>query len=78
MSSPGTPAMPDGYTGPFKGLTDEQVLARAQQALGKVNSYPLGSVQRAMQWAVYTEAKTELDLRLWGFMTRRLRERNEG
>ena len=78
MSSPGTPGMPAGYADPFKGLTDEQVLARAQQALGQVNSYPVGSVQRAMQWAVYTEAKTELDLRLWGFMTRRLRARDGG
>jgi hypothetical protein len=67
--------MSDGL---FDRLTDDQVLARAAQALKKVNAYPPGSVQRSVQWAVYEQAKAELDRRLYSHVLRKLRERDGG
>lgn len=61
---------------PFDGLADEQVLARAAEALKKVNAYVPGSVQRSVQWAVYEQAKAELDLRMLRHVLRRIRERD--
>jgi hypothetical protein len=52
-------------TDPYAGMSDEQVLARAARALGKVPALPLGSVERAIQWAVYESAKAELDRRMF-------------
>jgi len=51
-------------TDPYQNLTDEQVLARAAQALRKVNALPIGSTERALQWGVFESAKAELDLRM--------------
>jgi hypothetical protein len=64
--------------GLFDGLTDKQVLARAQHALRQVENYQVGSVQRAVQWAAYEQAKAELDLRLYSYMMRKLCTRDGG
>jgi hypothetical protein len=50
---------------PYAGMTDEQVLARAAKALRKAATLPTGSIERAIQWAVYDSAKAELDRRLF-------------
>lgn len=55
-------ASPDA--GPLSGMPDEEVIERARSALLKVNSYPVGSIQRSVQWAVYEQAKAELEARL--------------
>lgn len=60
---------------PYEDMTDEQVLARAAAALTKVSDYPVGSVERSIQWSVYESAKAELDLRMYGHILRKLRER---
>ena len=60
---------------PYEGLTDEQVLARATAALAKIRDYPPGSIQRSVQWAVYENVKAELDMRLYGHILRKIRER---
>lgn len=62
---------------PFEDMTDEQVLERAAAALEKVNRSPLPSIQRSVQWAVYEQAKAELDVRLLRHVLRRRRERGE-
>ena len=49
---------------PYAGMTDEQVLARAAKALRKVPQLPLGSIERAIQWAAFESAKAELDRRM--------------
>ena len=63
--------MPDD---PYQDLPDDQVLARAAEALRQVNGLPPGSIERSMQWAVYESAKAELDLRLFAYVTRKMRE----
>lgn len=76
MSSARAASAPrDDMPGPFEGMSDTQVLARAARALRNVQDYPVGSVQRATHWAVYSEAKAELDRRLLDHMVRKLRER---
>jgi hypothetical protein len=67
------PDHPGGAHDPFDGLTDEQVLARCVQALKKVEDYPVGSIQRSIQWAAYDQAKAELDLRFYAHVIRKLR-----
>jgi hypothetical protein len=37
----------------------------------------MGSTARSMQWAVYEDAKAELDMRLLGHVLRKLRERGD-
>ena len=49
--------------GPYYGMEDEQVLARAAGALERAKALPVGSVQRAIQWAVFDSAMMELDRR---------------
>jgi len=56
-------------------MTDDQLLQRAAHALRLVETYPIGSIQRSIQWAVYEDAKAELDNRLLRHVIRRLRER---
>jgi hypothetical protein len=63
---------------PYGGMTDEQVLARAAKALKKVQELPIGGAARSMQWAVYEDAKAELDLRLCRHVLRKIRERKNG
>lgn len=50
--------------GPYDGLGDEEVLAKAADAFRKARGYPPGSMQRAVQWAVYDAATAELTERL--------------
>jgi hypothetical protein len=64
-------------TDPYEELTDEQVLERATRALKMVQEHPVGSTARSMQWAVYENAKAELDMRFMGHVLRKLRERRE-
>lgn len=58
---------------PYAAMTDTQVLARAAAALRKVPEFPVGSVQRGMQWALYESAKAELDRRVFLHVAARLR-----
>lgn len=55
----------DAAPGPFDGLDDVQVLERAKDALRRVQAAPLPSLERSVQWAVYEQAKAELDMRLY-------------
>lgn len=59
-----TGQQPQLPAGPFDGLSDEEVLAKAAAAFGKVLGYPIGSVQRSVAWAVYDSAAGELEQRL--------------
>jgi hypothetical protein len=45
-------------------MTDDLVLARAANALRLWDSFPLGTIQRVMQRAVFDSAMAELDRRL--------------
>jgi len=63
---------------PFAAMDDEQVLERAATALRKVQEHPVGSAARSMQWAVYEDAKAELDLRLCRHVLRKIRDRKQG
>jgi hypothetical protein len=56
--------MAGGAADPYDGLDDEEVLARANAALRKAWACPPGSVQWAVQWAVYDAASAELRGRL--------------
>lgn len=58
----------------YAGMTDAQVLARARTALKRASELPVGSVQRAIQWAAFDSAMAELDHRAVAFVLARLRE----
>lgn len=60
----GSGPAPQPANDPYEGMTDEQVLARAARALRKVPEYPVGSIERAVQWSCYESAKAELDRRM--------------
>jgi hypothetical protein len=62
--------------GPYDGMTDEQVLARGRAALRLVQAAGVGSVGRAIQWAVYEDARAELNRRLYAHVAGRMRERS--
>lgn len=47
----------------YEGMTDAQVLQRAATALRKVTGYPIGSVERSVQWGIYESCAGELDRR---------------
>lgn len=61
---------------PYEGMSPEQLIARAAAALKMVRELPLNSVGRAIQWAVYEDAKAELDLRLYRHVIGKLQERD--
>lgn len=61
---------------PYEDMTDEQVLAGAAGALRKVTTFPVGSLQRAIQWGVYESAKSELDRRMFIMVVAQIREMN--
>jgi hypothetical protein len=63
--SPDDDAAPDPETSPFEGLTDNEVLGRAVTALRRANAAPLRSITRSVQWALYEQAKAELDMRMY-------------
>ena len=63
-----------GERGPFDGLDDVQVLDRAKAALRRVQASSLGSLERSVQWALYEQAKAELDVRLYQHVLRKIRE----
>lgn len=58
----------------YEGLADEEVLKRAAAALRKVPGLPLGSLERAIQWAVYRGCAAELDRRAVAYGMARLAE----
>lgn len=62
----------------YEDLTDDQVLKRAAAALRKVQLYPIGSVQRAVQWGIYEGCAAELDRRAVAHALARLAELHEG
>ena len=64
----------DDSPGPFDGLTDVQVLDRAKAALRRVHAAPLPSLERSVQWALYEQAKAELDMRLYRHTLRKIEE----
>jgi hypothetical protein len=64
----------DDVPSPFDGLDDVQVLELAKAALRRVHVAPLTSIERAVQWNVYEQAKAELDMRLFLFITNKLRQ----
>lgn len=64
----------DETPGPFDGLDDVQVLERAKAALRRVHAAPLLSLERSVQWAVYEQAKAELDMRLYHFTLAKIQE----
>jgi hypothetical protein len=57
---------------PYAAMTDVQVLARVAAALRKVPEFPVGSIQRGLQWALYESAKAELDQRMFLHVAARL------
>lgn len=59
---------------PYEGLTDVQVLDRAKAALRRVHAASLPSLERTMQWALYEQAKAELDLRMYRHTLRKIEE----
>jgi hypothetical protein len=70
--------MDDDTPDRFEGLDDVQVLERAQAALRRVQVARLGSVERSVQWALYEQAKGELDMRLYRYALDKIRERRAG
>jgi len=64
----------DDTPNPFDGLTDIQVLDRAKAALVRVHAAPLVSIERSVQWAVYEQAKAELDMRLYLFTLKKIQD----
>ena len=64
----------DDTPGPFDGLDDVQVLERAKAALRRVHAAPLPSLERSVQWAVYEQAKAELDMRLCRHVLQKIEE----
>lgn len=62
---------------PYDGMTDKQLLIRAAEALKKVQQLPIRSAARSKQWAVYEDAKAELDIRMMRHILQRLEERGE-
>jgi hypothetical protein len=61
----------------YEDLTDEQVLKRAAVALKKVTGYPVGSLQRAVQWGIYESCAAELDRRALSHALARIRQQRE-
>lgn len=47
----------------YEDLTEWELLGKAAAALRRVESLPVGSPLRAIQWAVYDSYKAELDER---------------
>lgn len=68
----------DEAPGPFDGLDDRQVLARAEAALRAVHAAPLVSIERSIQWAVYEQCAAELNVRAWRFALWKIHERENG
>jgi hypothetical protein len=64
----------DDTPSPFDGLEDVQVLERAKAALRRVHASSLGSIERSVQWALYEQAKAELDMRLYLRVLRKIQE----
>jgi hypothetical protein len=60
--------------GPYAGMTDEQVLARACDACKKASTLPPGSIERAIQWAVFDGAMAELDQRAFRHILGKLKD----
>jgi hypothetical protein len=48
---------------PYEGMADTAVLARAAESFRKAAGLPVGSVQRAIQWAAFDSAMMELNRR---------------
>ena len=65
----------DDTPSPFDGLDDVQVLDRAKAALRRVHVAPLVSLERSVQWALYEQAKAELDMRLYRHIVQKIAER---
>ena len=63
---------------PFDGLDDSRVLERAIEALRRVHAAPLPSLERSVQWAVYEQAKAELDVRMYRHTLAKIREARGG
>lgn len=51
-------------------LSEWELLGKAAAALKRVESLPVGSTMRAIQWAVYESYKAELDQRAAAELTR--------
>lgn len=70
---------PDNHAaGPFDGLADEQVLARAAASLRRVHAAPLRSLERFLAWNAYEQAKAELDIRLYSHIVAQLKHQSGG
>ena len=68
---PGLASEPDST--PYEVMRDEEVAIRARDALKKAIAFPLGSAQRAIQWAVFDAATGELERRAARYEVARLR-----
>lgn len=60
--------------GPYEGMTDAQVLARASNACKKASALAPGSIERAIQWAVFDGAMAELDQRAFRHILGKLKD----
>lgn len=58
----------------YESLTDAEVLKRAARALKKVTTYPIGSLQRAVQWGIYESCSAELDRRAIAHVLARIQQ----
>lgn len=60
--------------GPYAQMSDEDVLARARKACKKASTLPPGSIERAIQWAVFDGAMAELDQRAFRHILGKLKD----
>lgn len=60
---------------PFDGVDDYEVLERAKAALRRVHVARIGSIERSVQWAIYEQAKAELDVRAYRHILRKIHEK---
>jgi hypothetical protein len=49
-------------------MTEDELLDHARQAIGRASVLPVGSLGRAVQWAIYDQYANELERRAIGFV----------
>ena len=62
----------------YQCMSDNEVLKRAAAALRNVQRYPVGSLQRAVQWGIYESCAAELDRRAIAHVRAAIRQRESG